>query len=161
MYYSYVEIEYVATSFSPARTDLALKLLNSVIIFRKHHNILEICFFGTRKHIEVGLNFSLAAGPKRLCLCFYVFLCCPAFLFCWTDLDVRKTDIYFSEVCFLCFLCILGCQKLPISLSVLVIFTIVKTMNLRKPSFLLLFILSPYVSMFVECTINSRNISLS
>jgi hypothetical protein len=27
MYYSYVEIEYVATSFSPARTDLALKLL--------------------------------------------------------------------------------------------------------------------------------------
>ncbi len=29
MYYSYVEIEYVATSFSPARTDLALKLLNT------------------------------------------------------------------------------------------------------------------------------------
>jgi hypothetical protein len=29
MYYSYVEIEYVATSFSPARTDLALKLLMS------------------------------------------------------------------------------------------------------------------------------------
>jgi hypothetical protein len=27
MYYSYVEIEYVATSFSPARTDLALKLV--------------------------------------------------------------------------------------------------------------------------------------
>ncbi len=27
MYYSYVEIEYVATSFSPARTNLALKLL--------------------------------------------------------------------------------------------------------------------------------------
>jgi hypothetical protein len=26
MYYSYVEIEYVAMSFSPARTDLALKL---------------------------------------------------------------------------------------------------------------------------------------
>ncbi len=28
MYYSYVEVEYVATSFSPARTDLVLKLLN-------------------------------------------------------------------------------------------------------------------------------------
>ncbi len=27
MYYSYVEIEYVATNFSPARMDLALKLL--------------------------------------------------------------------------------------------------------------------------------------
>jgi hypothetical protein len=30
MYYSYVEIEYVATSFSPARTDLAVKLLMHV-----------------------------------------------------------------------------------------------------------------------------------
>jgi hypothetical protein len=30
MYYSYVEIEYVATSFSPARTDLALKLLKAI-----------------------------------------------------------------------------------------------------------------------------------
>ncbi len=30
MYYSYVEIEYVATSFSPARTDLALKLLSNL-----------------------------------------------------------------------------------------------------------------------------------
>ncbi len=30
--------------------------LNSVIIFRKRHNILERCFFQTRKHIEVGLN---------------------------------------------------------------------------------------------------------
>jgi hypothetical protein len=28
LYYSYVEIEYVAMGFSPARTDLALKLLN-------------------------------------------------------------------------------------------------------------------------------------
>ncbi len=32
MYYSYVEIEYVATSFSPARTDLALKLLSNVAV---------------------------------------------------------------------------------------------------------------------------------
>jgi hypothetical protein len=30
MYYSYVEIEYVATSFSPTRTDLAVKLLTRV-----------------------------------------------------------------------------------------------------------------------------------
>jgi hypothetical protein len=27
MYYSYIEIEYVATSFSPARMDLVVKLL--------------------------------------------------------------------------------------------------------------------------------------
>jgi hypothetical protein len=32
MYYSYVEIEYVATSFSPTRTDLAVKLLSSIAI---------------------------------------------------------------------------------------------------------------------------------
>jgi hypothetical protein len=31
MYYSYVEIEYVATSFSPARMDLALKLLTATM----------------------------------------------------------------------------------------------------------------------------------
>ncbi len=30
MYYSYVEIKYVARSFSPARTDLALKLLTLI-----------------------------------------------------------------------------------------------------------------------------------
>ncbi len=29
MYYSHVEIKYVATSFSPVRTDLALKLLSA------------------------------------------------------------------------------------------------------------------------------------
>jgi hypothetical protein len=33
MYYSYVEIEYVATSFSPARTYLAVKLLIRKLIF--------------------------------------------------------------------------------------------------------------------------------
>ncbi len=32
MYYSYVENEYIATSFSPARTDLSLKLLMIVVI---------------------------------------------------------------------------------------------------------------------------------
>jgi hypothetical protein len=30
MYYSYVEFEYVAMSFSPARTDLAVKLLTAI-----------------------------------------------------------------------------------------------------------------------------------
>ncbi len=33
MYYSYVEIDYVALSFSPARTDLAVKLLTATAIF--------------------------------------------------------------------------------------------------------------------------------
>jgi hypothetical protein len=35
MYYSYVEIEYVAMSFSPARTDLALKLLTRKMLLKK------------------------------------------------------------------------------------------------------------------------------
>ncbi len=34
MYYSYVEIEYVVTSLSPARTDSALKLLTSRVYLR-------------------------------------------------------------------------------------------------------------------------------
>jgi hypothetical protein len=32
MHYSYVEIEYVATDFSPARTDLAVKLLRVFLV---------------------------------------------------------------------------------------------------------------------------------
>jgi hypothetical protein len=43
MYYSYIEIEYVATSFSPARTDLALKLLRALdrlIAGEKHISLL-------------------------------------------------------------------------------------------------------------------------
>ncbi len=37
MHYSYVEIEYVAMSFSPARMDLALKLLNLYSPLPKAH----------------------------------------------------------------------------------------------------------------------------
>jgi hypothetical protein len=33
MYYSYVEIEYVATSFSSARMDLAVKLLRKIVSY--------------------------------------------------------------------------------------------------------------------------------
>jgi hypothetical protein len=35
MYYSYIEIEYIATSFSPARTNLALKLLTPAQLQQK------------------------------------------------------------------------------------------------------------------------------
>ncbi len=59
MYYSYVEIEYVATSFSPARTDLALKLLTASIeeevddIFSKYY---RNTFF---KHVGVDLHTQI------------------------------------------------------------------------------------------------------
>jgi hypothetical protein len=39
MYYSYLEIEYVATSFSPTRTDLALKLLTVLKTFCSQINL--------------------------------------------------------------------------------------------------------------------------
>jgi hypothetical protein len=39
MYYSYMVIEYVAMSFSPARTDLALKLLNQRPLF----DVCSVC----------------------------------------------------------------------------------------------------------------------
>jgi hypothetical protein len=42
MYYFYVEIEYVATSFSPARMDLALKLLRSHFL-QRHPQDLVVC----------------------------------------------------------------------------------------------------------------------
>ncbi len=29
---------------------------------------------------------------------YYVFLSCPAFFFCWTDSDVRQTDIFFQSI---------------------------------------------------------------
>ncbi len=41
MNYSYVEIEYVATIFSPIRTDLALKLLMPVPVVDRAHTGTE------------------------------------------------------------------------------------------------------------------------
>jgi hypothetical protein len=42
MYYSYVEIEYVAMNFSPARTNLAVKLLNIIC----YNTICSMCCLG-------------------------------------------------------------------------------------------------------------------
>jgi hypothetical protein len=77
MYYSYIEIECVATSFSPARTDLALKLLKDWsqdlhIIFtymqtknpdlkRRATEILDVLFINTVhsghwSHVQFGMR---------------------------------------------------------------------------------------------------------
>jgi hypothetical protein len=53
MYYSYVEIEYVATSFSPARTDLALKLLTN-LCKKNISNAFENVPFGDLKYGLLG-----------------------------------------------------------------------------------------------------------
>ena len=46
MYYSYVEIEYVATSFSPARMDLALKLLIVYVANIDSSNVGFLLYWG-------------------------------------------------------------------------------------------------------------------
>ncbi len=51
MYYSNVEIEYVATSFSPARTDLALKLLRYCIMYAHYINANNVI-----KNINDNIN---------------------------------------------------------------------------------------------------------
>ena len=74
--------------------------LNSVIIFRKRHNISERYDFGTRsvtifrKDIILVRENILKSDLKMLC--FYDFMfrwILPAFIFCWQDPGVRQTDI--------------------------------------------------------------------
>ncbi len=61
MYYSYVEIEYVATSFSPARTDLALKLLTTVpIMITKMKKKTRMRFIKERLNPMMGIPLDLA-----------------------------------------------------------------------------------------------------
>jgi hypothetical protein len=54
MYYSYVEIEYVATSYSPTRTDLALKLLIPI----SPQYIDRVFLYLTQKNHLEGLRLS-------------------------------------------------------------------------------------------------------
>ncbi len=69
MYYSYVEIEYVATSFPPARTDLALKLLtkpgcvdiHGVIIW---YTTTEVSLNCTWNHTYVNHMISRVSQPQ-------------------------------------------------------------------------------------------------
>ncbi len=59
--------------------------------------------------MEVGLNFSLAAGSDVMYLCFYVFWKCPGKFFAWNTFG-RQADKYITcGVMFLCFLCIYVC----------------------------------------------------
>ncbi len=46
MYYSYVEIEFVATSFSPARMVLALKLLTTYVANIDFYYVGFLLFWG-------------------------------------------------------------------------------------------------------------------
>jgi len=70
--------------------------LNSVIIFRKRHNILERYDFGTKKHIEARFNLSLAEGPNMLCFCFMFPGACQ--LFFLLARFGRKTDRHIKNI---------------------------------------------------------------
>ncbi len=61
MYYSYVEIDYVATSFSPARMDFALKLLKAAVCtpFFQQYTVPHVC----RKW---GIPFSLVKARTEI-----------------------------------------------------------------------------------------------
>jgi hypothetical protein len=76
MYYSYIEIEYAAMSFSPARTDLALKLLNS---YPPH--LAQILGFWVTYYIMVEddshLKLLHASNLVDIAKCLSTFICCP------------------------------------------------------------------------------------
>jgi hypothetical protein len=83
MYYSYVKIEYIATSFSPTRTDLALKLLR---VFSNLSNFLlnwvNDCFAGLGflpGGVEIGFHHSVFLIPAAIfgSVCH---MCTPMFL---------------------------------------------------------------------------------
>ncbi len=65
MYYSYVAIEYIAPSFSPARTDLALKLLRLLPYANGQHiNVTKYCMHvlyecGKQFEVAVSLNHDI------------------------------------------------------------------------------------------------------
>ncbi len=64
MYYSYVEIEYVATSFSPARMELAVKLLRwdtavPLVLFPEKDIVWMLCV-----QTQMAVATSGKAGPN-------------------------------------------------------------------------------------------------
>ncbi len=56
MYYSYIEIEYVATSFSPARKDLALKLLKEYYDYSPISTYTESCQYFQETIVTVKMS---------------------------------------------------------------------------------------------------------
>ncbi len=62
MYYSYVEIEYVATCFSPARTDLAVKLLS---VFLMSHYKFWRYYLLMQCIIEINLLHVSLTPPTK------------------------------------------------------------------------------------------------
>jgi hypothetical protein len=80
MYYSYAEIKYVATSFSPTRMDLALKLLNSRQFLREYDHPLSPSATATVvlvNHPGVHRFLPPPCNPAFLLLLLLQLLCPP------------------------------------------------------------------------------------
>jgi hypothetical protein len=70
MYYSYIEIEYIATSFSPTRTDLALKLLPNLHPFDSGIGLsIDAAALHTQGEMLKHPKKLQKAGPP---ICFYI-----------------------------------------------------------------------------------------
>ncbi len=100
MYYSYVEIDYVATSFSPARTDLVLKLLRIVA-----HT--TPCSLASGVYIIPGMIYSAFILRTSIVLCFVVLAVPVLLVICLNDIrngglmvTLPSFLLLHSKVCF-------------------------------------------------------------
>jgi hypothetical protein len=70
MYYSYEEIEYIAMGFSPARTDLALKLLRAILIcYSQFHQAKRYFFERSCSPLSINVSnflFHISANLKKI-----------------------------------------------------------------------------------------------
>jgi hypothetical protein len=76
MYNSYIEIEYIATSFSPARMDLALKLLSVVGGLKMESGASSVSGGNTLERtlcVEI-IRFKLGLQMKYCGACFFVMI---------------------------------------------------------------------------------------
>jgi hypothetical protein len=74
MYYSYVEIEYVARSFSPARTDLAVKLSRRVLINGCHPHCVVVAIVEVFVAWLLQSLWSFLHGHHDCCGCHCMFI---------------------------------------------------------------------------------------
>jgi hypothetical protein len=118
MYYSYVKIEYVAMSFSPARTDLALKLLTlfyftllALTDRQKDRQRAEYTRYawagGTFFPVVLLCQFSVQAGNRFWFYILFMYLeyhtvVVLCFFLIWWEIVMVRTYLVYNAVVRLC-----------------------------------------------------------